>query len=94
MQEEGIPKEEYEFGKLERGRRYKRKNIVDAKGELCSEPKGRELCALVRIMEIPYIGGEEEEFQSSNKRVSNSYSNRVPCRIHDPMCVTTIRDNI
>jgi hypothetical protein len=47
MEEEGIPEEDYEFGELSRGRRYKRKNIGDEKGGPHSEPEGREPCTLV-----------------------------------------------
>jgi hypothetical protein len=36
MQEEGIPKEEYEFGELCRGRRYKRKNILRKESHVVS----------------------------------------------------------
>jgi hypothetical protein len=46
-------------------RRYKRQNIGARKEETHSETEEREPCTVVRIMEIPYIGGEEEEFQSS-----------------------------
>jgi hypothetical protein len=61
MQEDGIPEEEYDFGELQRGRRYKRKKTRVEKGEPHSDPEGREPCTLVWIVEIPYIGGEEEE---------------------------------
>jgi hypothetical protein len=47
MQEEGIPEEEYKFGVLHRGRRYKRKNTGAGKGESHSEPEGREPCTIV-----------------------------------------------
>jgi hypothetical protein len=33
MKEEGIPEEEYEFGEMQRGRRYKRKKNRAEKGE-------------------------------------------------------------
>jgi hypothetical protein len=65
MQECNIPGEEYDFGELRRGRRYKRQKIGAGREEQHSEPKEREPCALVRIIEISYIGGEEEGFQSS-----------------------------
>jgi hypothetical protein len=38
MKEEGILEEEYEFREMRRGRRYKRKNIGDEKGEMHSDP--------------------------------------------------------
>jgi hypothetical protein len=63
--EGGIPEEENRFEVLHGVRRYNRKNTEDEKGESHNEPKGREPCAIVQIVEIPYIGGEEEEFQSS-----------------------------
>jgi hypothetical protein len=46
MQEDGIPEEQYEFGELHRGRRYKRQKIGAHKGDSHSEPKGREPCVL------------------------------------------------
>jgi len=62
MQEECILEEEYEFGVLCGGRRYKRQRTRDEKGELRRDPEGREPCVLVQTMEISYIGGGEEEF--------------------------------
>jgi hypothetical protein len=64
MQEDDIPKEGYEFGELHIGRRCKRKNIEAERRESCSDLEGREPCTLVRILEVPYLGGEEEELQS------------------------------
>jgi hypothetical protein len=42
------------------GRRYKTMKTRDEKGRSHSEPEGREPCAIVQIIEIPYIEGEEE----------------------------------
>jgi hypothetical protein len=65
MQEEGIPEEEEEFGELHKGRRYKRKKTRARKGESHNESEGRGPCAIIQIVDIPHIRGEEEEFQSS-----------------------------
>jgi hypothetical protein len=62
MKEEDILEEGYEFGELHRGRRYKRKNIEAERRESCSDPEGIEPCALVSIMEVPYLRGEKEDF--------------------------------
>jgi len=64
MQEEDIPEEGYMLGELHKRRRYKKKQSGDERGESCSEPEGREPCTLARIMEVPYLGGEEDEFHS------------------------------
>jgi hypothetical protein len=64
MQEESIPEEGYEFRELFGGRRYNRKNTEVERRDSCSEPEGREPCTLARIMEVPYLGGEEDEFHS------------------------------
>jgi hypothetical protein len=45
MQEGSIPKEEYDFGELHGGRRYKRKNIGPGREEKHNEPKESEPCA-------------------------------------------------
>ena len=65
MQEGSIPEEEYEFGVLHEGRKYKRKNPGAEKRESRSNIERREPCKTIQIVEIPYIGGEEEDFQSS-----------------------------
>ena len=39
--EEGVSEEEDEFGVLRSGRRYKRQNIGDKKGEPCSDLEWR-----------------------------------------------------
>jgi hypothetical protein len=63
--EEGITEEEDEFGLLHGERRYKRKKTGVEKGESRSEPKGIEPYAIVQIVDIPHIRGEEEESQFS-----------------------------
>jgi hypothetical protein len=62
---EVVSKEEDEFGVLCSGRRYKRQNTRDEKGESCIDLEWRGPCAIVQIVEIAHIKGEEEEFQSS-----------------------------
>jgi hypothetical protein len=47
MQEEGIPEEEYDFGVLCGGRRYKSQNTRAKKGESHSETEGRKPCIIV-----------------------------------------------
>jgi len=49
---------------LRGGRRYKRKKNRVGKGESQNKSEGREPCTIVQIVEIPFIGGEEEEYQS------------------------------
>jgi hypothetical protein len=62
---EFVSEEEYEFGVLCSGRRYKRRKTRVEKGESCSEPEWRGPCATIQILEIPHIKGEEDEFQFS-----------------------------
>jgi hypothetical protein len=50
---------------LHSGRRHKRLKTAVEKGESHIEPKWRGPCVIVKIVEIPHIKGEEEEFQSS-----------------------------
>ena len=45
MQEGSIPEEEYDFGELCEGRRYKRKNTRDGREEKHSEEKENEPCS-------------------------------------------------
>jgi hypothetical protein len=74
--------------------RYKRrKNIGAEKGESLSEPEGRGPYAIIQIVEIPHLRGEEEELQSSpiiKESLSPNYTMDPVSNTHDPMCVTTI----
>jgi hypothetical protein len=47
IQEEGILEEDYNFGVLCQGRRYKRQKTRDEKGDSCNELEGREPCTIV-----------------------------------------------
>jgi hypothetical protein len=59
--EEGISKEEDEFGVFHNGRRYTRLKIRAKKGDPRSEYEWKGPCATVHIIEIPHTKGEEEE---------------------------------
>ena len=61
--EEGVSKEEYDFGVLCSGRRYKRLKIGAEEGEPCSECERREPSTIVQIVEISCTEGEEEDSQ-------------------------------
>jgi hypothetical protein len=65
MQEGNTLEEDYEFGDLREGRRYKRKKNRVGREDPHSEPEVWEPCAQVQIVEIPYNGGGEEDCQSS-----------------------------
>jgi hypothetical protein len=58
-----VSEEEDEFGVLHSGIRYKRLKNGAMKGELGNEPKGREPYAIVWIIEILHIEGEEDNSQ-------------------------------
>jgi hypothetical protein len=59
--EEGISEEEDEFGVMSNGRRYMRLKTRAKKGDLRNEFERREPCAIVQIVEILHIKGEEED---------------------------------
>ena len=60
--EEGVSEEEYEFGVICSGRRYKRLNMEVYKGESHSEFERREPCVIVQIIKILHLEGEEENY--------------------------------